>query len=331
MKCVLSRPATKSGSFRTLQVQRNRGLDAFDHRHLERPLHPRDRFLAIAAVHDDLGDHRVVVRRNRALGVRGGVDAHAGAAGDAERVDGAGRRHERDRIFGVDAALDGVPGEGDLALLERQALAGRDADLLLDDVDAGHPLGDRVLDLDAGVHFHEVEVALRIHQELERAGVGVLHGARGVDDRRAHLAPHLVGDRDRRRLLDQLLVAALDRALALAQVHDVAVMIAEDLVLDVPRRLEILLDVDIADAERRLGLALRRAEGMRQFLRLLHDAHAAAAAAGHRLDDHRDSRSPRATLSRPPRSRPGRRCRAASARPPSSSRAGPWPCRRAGG
>ena len=76
---------------------------------------------------------------------------------------------------------------------------------------------------------------------------------------RAHLAAHLVGHRDRGRLFDQLLVAALDRALALAQVHDVAVMIAEDLELDVARRLEILLDVDVADAERRLGFALRGA------------------------------------------------------------------------
>ena len=39
------------------------------------------------------------------------------------------------------------PRELDVALLERQPLAGGDADLLLDDVDAGDHLGDRVLDL----------------------------------------------------------------------------------------------------------------------------------------------------------------------------------------
>ncbi len=42
---------------------------------------------AIAAVRDDLGDQRVVVRRDRALGVRERVDAHARAARHAERVD----------------------------------------------------------------------------------------------------------------------------------------------------------------------------------------------------------------------------------------------------
>ena len=40
----------------------------------------------------------------------------------------------------------------------------------------------------------------------------------------------------RRRLLDQLLVAPLHRAVALAQVHDPAVRVAHDLDLDVPGR-----------------------------------------------------------------------------------------------
>ena len=85
---------------------------------------------------------------------------------------------------------------------------------------------------------------------------------------------------------------ALDRALALAEVDHVAVVIAENLELDVARRLDVLLDVDVADAERRLGLALRRLDRVRQLARRAHDAHAAAAAAGGRLDDHRDSRCP---------------------------------------
>ena len=80
----------------------------------------------------------------------------------------------------------------------------------------------------------------------------------------------------------------LDRALALAEVHDVAVVIAEDLELDVARVLEILLDVDVAVAERRFGFALRGAQQRcRSSPDDADDAHAAAAAAGHRLDDHR--------------------------------------------
>ena len=151
--------------------------------------------------------------------------------------------------------------------LNPEPLAGGDPDLFLHDVDAGHHLGDRMLDLQPGVRFHEIEAAVGIHQELEGAGVGVLHRLRRVDDDAAHLAAHLLGERRRRRLLDQLLMAALNRALALAEVHDRPVLIAEDLELDVARRLDVLLDVDVADAERRLGLPLRGLDRVRQLRR----------------------------------------------------------------
>ena len=109
------------------------------------------------------------------------------------------------------------------------------------------------------------KLPLRVHQELERAGVGVLHRARGVGDDAAHPPADLVGHGDRGRLFEQLLMPALDRALALAEMHDVAVMIAEHLELDVARRLQVLLDVDVADAERRFGFALRGPKRDRQI------------------------------------------------------------------
>ncbi len=61
-------------------------------------------------------------------------------------------------VFGVDAALDGVADLRDVFLLEAQLFAGGDADLFLDQIDAGDLLGDGMLDLDAGVDFEEVEV-----------------------------------------------------------------------------------------------------------------------------------------------------------------------------
>ena len=132
------------------------------------------------AVGDQLGHQRIVVGRNDAVGVGGGVDADADAAGQVEAGDAAGRGRERFGVLGVDAALDGVaaqldgPGE-DLG----QRVAGGDADLALHEVDAGDELGDRVLHLDARVHLDEVEVAVVVHQELDGAGVGVADGAHG--------------------------------------------------------------------------------------------------------------------------------------------------------
>jgi len=46
-------------------------------------------------------------------------------------------------------------------------------------------------------------------------------------------------------LLDELLVAALDRALALAEVHHVALAVGHHLDLDVAGALDVLLDVHV--------------------------------------------------------------------------------------
>src|SRR5262249_30620786 len=124
------------GIVEDLEVQGDARLDALDDRHLEGPPHAGNRLLAIAAVHDDLRNQRIVVRRDRAVGVRERFDPHARPARNAEDVDDARRWHERFRIFRVDAALDRMAGEGDVALLQPQALAGSNPDLLLDDVEA---------------------------------------------------------------------------------------------------------------------------------------------------------------------------------------------------
>ena len=130
------------------------------------------------------------------------------------------------------------PRGADVLLRERQRLARRDPDLLLHEVDAGHELGHRVLDLDPRVHLHEVEVEVLVDQELDRPGVHVVAGLREPDRGVAHPAPEVGRHDRRRRLLDELLVAALHRAVALAEVHDVAVRVGEDLDLDVARPLD---------------------------------------------------------------------------------------------
>ena len=84
----------------------------------------------------------------------------------------AGRGQEGVRVFRVDAALDRVALQHHVRLPDRQLVAGGDQQLLADQVDAGHQLGHRVLDLDACVHLDEIEAA-RLVQELEGAGAAV--------------------------------------------------------------------------------------------------------------------------------------------------------------
>ena len=72
------------------------------------------------------------------------------------------------------------PLQHDVVLRERQLLAGGDHQLLAHQVDAGDHLGDRMLDLDAGVHLDEVEAAVLV-QELERAGAAIADADAGLD------------------------------------------------------------------------------------------------------------------------------------------------------
>ena len=131
---------------------------------------------ASLGVRDELGDHRIVVERNLAALGDAGVVAHGDAVmlalgGRAIAHQPADRRREiAIRILRVDAAFHRPAVKLDVALLERELLAGGDADHLLDQIDAGDELGHRMLDLQPRVHFQEVETAILAGDELDRAG-----------------------------------------------------------------------------------------------------------------------------------------------------------------
>ena len=161
-----------------------------------------------------------------------------------------------------------------------QALALGDLDLGLHDVDAGDFLGHRMLDLHAGVHLDEVELAcVHIHQEFDGAGAFVIDlfgdllaeatytlalGAREVRGRGA---------------FHDLLVPTLDRAIALPKVIDVALAVAEDLNLDVAGALYHLFQIALTIAESGFRLATAFEHLLFQFLGLEDGAHAATTSA----------------------------------------------------
>ena len=137
---------------------------------------------------------------------------------------------------------------------EGQRAALRDLKLQPHQVDPGHAFGHGMLDLDAGVHLQEIEAAVVVEQELDRARADIADRRGRLDGGRAHLRAKFGRHRRRRRFLDQLLMAALDRAVALAQMDDCPLLVAEHLDLDMARAEQRALDQETAVAERALGL-----------------------------------------------------------------------------
>src|SRR5450830_140494 len=169
----------EAGIHHQFAVQRDVGLNAFDHHFRQRNLHAADSLFAGGTVRDDLADHGVVVWRDEVTGVRVRIDADARTARYVPRGQATWRRRELERVFGIDAAFDCMTLQLDVALAITQLFAEGDANLFLHDVDAGDHFRDRMFDLHAGIHFDEIELFVFI-QEFEGAGTAIIHLAAGL-------------------------------------------------------------------------------------------------------------------------------------------------------
>jgi hypothetical protein len=81
-------------------------------------------------------------------------------------------------------------------------------------------------------------------------------------------------------------VAPLHGAVTLAEVDDVPVLVTHDLKLDVPRTLQVLLDIHITVPKRGQRLGARQLKGPREVVGVAGHAHALSPASRRGLDDH---------------------------------------------
>ena len=261
--------------------------DAADLEGVEGLAHAADRLRPARAGGDQLGDHRVVEDGNVGAFIDAGIDADLLPVRRTVADQAAGRGQEAAfRILGVDARLERPAVEPDVLLREGKRLAGGDADHQLHEVEAGHQLGHRMLDLQPRVHLQEVEIAVAVDDELHRAGGAVADRPGQRHGLRAHRLPRRLVEKRARRLLDHLLMAALDRAFALAEEHDVAVRVAQHLDLDMAGLLDVFLDEDAAVAKARLRLAGRGAKALRDLGIGAGDPHALPAPARGGFEQH---------------------------------------------
>src|SRR6202041_720743 len=141
-------------------------------------------------------------------------------------------------------------------------------------------------DLQPGIHLKEGDRAVLPKQEFHRSGVPIAPRHTNSLGGIFNGPPLLVGDKGRGCFFHQLLVAALERAIARAQHHDLAMLVAYDLRLDMPGTVQETLKETFAAAEGSHRLAHRRFVKLLDLAELAGNLHAPSAAAISRLDGH---------------------------------------------
>lgn len=192
-------------------------------------------------------------------------------------------------VLGVEPGLHGVPRRGGRPG-GGQRLALRGPQLEGDQVETEHRFRDRVFDLEAGVHLQEVRASLGGDQELHGPRAPVADRPCGGDGGVVEPGAQLLAEAGRGGLLDDLLVTALEGAVAGAECPDGAVVVGHHLHLDVPAALHVGLGEHLAVPERghRLGGRRRQLGGERR--QVPYDPHPASAAARRRLEQQRQVR-----------------------------------------
>ncbi len=174
----------------------------------------------------------------------------------------------------------------DVFLLDRQRQTGGDTNLLANDIDAGDFFGDGVLDLHPGVHFHEVHLALG-EQKLHGAGV-LVTDCLGCTYRQIADVGALFGRQLRAGSnFDELLIAPLNRTVALEQVHHVAEAVAQNLRFNVLGIDDALLEKDFCRAEGLGRFGNHPREGLLEFFAAVAAADTTSTAPGGGLEHHR--------------------------------------------
>ena len=165
-------------------------------------------------------------------------------------------------------------------IVKRRQFAGGQLDHPANQVDPVDEFGDAVFDLQSGVHFEERRrLAVRIVEELHRAGAQVVH--RCQQRSRFGVQPLADGFRQVRggTLLHDLLMTALQRAVAVAENRDVARAVAERLHFHMARPGETAFHEEPLIPELRFGKPLDGFEALLELSGVAAALHADAAAA----------------------------------------------------
>ncbi|RMN80036.1 hypothetical protein ALQ52_04429 [Pseudomonas cannabina pv. alisalensis] len=249
--------------------------------------------IAVRRPTDQLGDHRIEIRRDLATGFHPGINAQPTAIGrrkaDSGQQAGAGLEVTA-RILGVQPRLNGMADrlQTGLQLIERRQITSGQLHHPTDQIDTPHLLGNTMLDLQARVHFQKIKaLVFAVEHKLDGPGAAIVDRSGQLDGRRAQLIGHAVRQVGRRGFFQHFLVAALYRAVAHAEGQYVALTITEHLHFQMAGALDVFLDEYTRVAEIVLAEAFDGLERVRQLFGAAAHAHADAATACSAFEHHR--------------------------------------------
>ena len=117
-----------------------------------------------------------------------------------------------------------------------------------------------MLNLQAGIHFHEIELHAAVGQllddELDCPRADIVHSPRSSHRRFAHLLAHRVAQAGGGRFFQHLLMTTLYRTVTLKQIHIVAMGVAKHLNLNMPGPLRVLFHQQVVVAKAADGFTL---------------------------------------------------------------------------
>src|SRR5579859_515132 len=230
------------------------------------------------------------MRRYRVARVQVTIDTHARPSGRQIVFNNARLRAEIViSVLGGNATFDGMAAKLQRVLLDLERQTRRDAYLLLDEIGACHHLRHRMFDLQARVHLHEIVAVLLVKQKLVCASIAIADMLDGANGLFANLVAQFRRQMRAGRLFQHLLVAALARAVALAQIHAMPEVVNQHLNLDVSRAFQVAFDVESVIAERLAHLILCGGKDALKLVLPFDETNAAPATAGSSLEHERET------------------------------------------
>ena len=166
---------------------------------------------------DNLGNHRIVKDRHLTACHDPGVNPHIWPCGwQGKFLKGACLRQKPPpRILGIKTHFNGMASGSDGILAEINMRPLGNTDLPVHKIKTGDHFGNRVFDLQAGIHFHEIKPAVSINNELHRACPNIVHGLCRSDSRRRHFLAGLGVKIWRRCFFNNFLMTPLQRTITL--------------------------------------------------------------------------------------------------------------------